>query len=161
MCLYIFVCVRSPGARGCVKYNCCVRKWKVSICQSGGTWWNHTVSLLRDKLSVTLTDQWQAPLFNMRRCGVMMSEYHRYWRGQLKCISSLSQQGDTSFNNEVTAVRKCWIYKNTNIYLVFFMYKELNLHFYPYTIALKSKVMLHRYRIKIFACLWLQEDDNG
>lgn len=57
VCGCICVCVRSARARGCVKYNCCVRKWKVSICQSGGM-----VSSLRVKPSFTLMDQWCGPV---------------------------------------------------------------------------------------------------
>lgn len=57
-CAYRCVCVRSPGARGSVKYKCCVRKWKVSICQSGWTQWSRSASSLRDKPSLTLLGWW-------------------------------------------------------------------------------------------------------
>ena len=78
LCISLCVCVRSPGAPSCVKYNCCVRKWKVSNCQSGGTRWNHVVCSLREKLSLTDTGQWQVPLFKTWRCRL------RYSRVQLK-----------------------------------------------------------------------------
>lgn len=73
VCIYLCVCVRSPGARGCVKYNCCVRKWKVSICQSGGT--DETKLSLHCGTSChsNLWTNDQFPFLNMWRCGVMMS----------------------------------------------------------------------------------------
>ena len=73
VCVYLCVCARSPGARGCVKYNCCVRKWKVSICQSGGT--DETIRSLHcgtSRHSHFWTND-RFPFFNMWRCGVMMS----------------------------------------------------------------------------------------
>ena len=91
VCVCVCVCVRSPVARGCVKYNCCVRKWKVSICQSGGN--DEPVRPLHWGTS-RHSHSWTNDLeFMMWRCQVMMFEYGRYW-GRLinKCII-MSQRG--------------------------------------------------------------------
>lgn len=88
-------CVRSPGARGCVKYNCCVRKWKVSICRGGGS--HETVRSHHWETSHH-SDSWTNDAI-MWRCGVMMPDYHTYWRSQLKCIKSRHfSQYDASFS---------------------------------------------------------------